>query len=58
MKYSHKFIADPEVPPPRTSPATPGGNVRVPATHRPTEDVTWSGADPTVTLDAARRAEP
>jgi uncharacterized damage-inducible protein DinB len=33
-------------------------SVRVPATYGPTADVTWSGADPTVTLDAARRAEP
>lgn len=29
---------------------------RVPPTYGPTADVTWSGADPTVTLDAARRA--
>ncbi len=28
---------------------------RVPATYGPTADVTWTGADPTVTLDAARR---
>ncbi|MBA3260067.1 MAG: DinB family protein [Gemmatimonadales bacterium] len=28
---------------------------RVPATYGPTADVTWAGADPTVTLDAARR---
>jgi uncharacterized damage-inducible protein DinB len=28
---------------------------RVPATYGPTADVTWSGADPTTTLDAARR---
>jgi uncharacterized damage-inducible protein DinB len=28
---------------------------RVPATYGPTADVTWEGADPTVTLDAARR---
>jgi uncharacterized damage-inducible protein DinB len=28
---------------------------RVPPTYGPTADVTWSGADPTVTLDAARR---
>jgi uncharacterized damage-inducible protein DinB len=28
----------------------------VPATYGPTADVTWSGADPTVTLDAARRS--
>jgi hypothetical protein len=27
----------------------------VPATYGPTADVTWSGADPTTTLDAARR---
>lgn len=33
-------------------------NTRVPATYGPTADVTWSGADPTVTLDAARRAKP
>jgi hypothetical protein len=31
---------------------------RVPATYGPTADVTWSGADPTTTLDAARRAQP
>ena len=31
---------------------------RVPATYGPTADVTWTGADPTVTLDAARRAQP
>jgi len=31
---------------------------RVPATYGPTADVTWSGADPTVTLDAARRPQP
>jgi uncharacterized damage-inducible protein DinB len=31
---------------------------RVPATYGPTADVTWTGADPTVTLDAARRAGP
>ena len=30
---------------------------RVPATYGPTADVTWSGADPTVTLDAARRTQ-
>jgi uncharacterized damage-inducible protein DinB len=30
----------------------------VPATYGPTADVTWTGADPTVTLDAARRAQP
>jgi uncharacterized damage-inducible protein DinB len=29
---------------------------RVPVTYGPTADVTWSGADPTTTLDAARRA--
>jgi uncharacterized damage-inducible protein DinB len=29
----------------------------VPATYGPTADVTWSGADPTTTLDAARRTE-
>jgi uncharacterized damage-inducible protein DinB len=28
----------------------------VPPTYGPTADVTWSGADPTTTLDAARRA--
>jgi len=28
---------------------------RVPATYGPTADVTWSGADPTTTLDAAQR---
>jgi uncharacterized damage-inducible protein DinB len=28
----------------------------VPATYGPTADDTWSGADPTVTLDAARRS--
>jgi uncharacterized damage-inducible protein DinB len=28
---------------------------RVPATYGPTADVSWTGADPTVTLDAARR---
>jgi uncharacterized damage-inducible protein DinB len=33
-------------------------NVRVPATYGPTADVTWTGADPTFTLDAARRAQP
>jgi uncharacterized damage-inducible protein DinB len=33
-----------------------GGHV--PATYGPTADVTWTGADPTVTLDAARRAQP
>jgi uncharacterized damage-inducible protein DinB len=31
---------------------------RVPPTYGPTADVTWSGADPTTTLDAARRAGP
>jgi uncharacterized damage-inducible protein DinB len=31
---------------------------RVPATYGPTADVTWTGADPTTTLDAARRAQP
>jgi hypothetical protein len=30
----------------------------VPATYGPTADVTWTGADPTVTLDAARRMQP
>lgn len=29
---------------------------RVPPTYGPTADVTWTGADPTITLDAARRA--
>jgi uncharacterized damage-inducible protein DinB len=29
---------------------------RVPATYGPTADVTWSGADPTTSLDAAGRA--
>ena len=33
-------------------------NLRVPATYGPTADVTWSGADPTTTLDAARRGQP
>jgi uncharacterized damage-inducible protein DinB len=33
-------------------------NLRVPATYGPTADVTWSGADPTTTLDAARRRQP
>ena len=28
---------------------------RVPATYGPTADVSWTGADPTTTLDAARR---
>lgn len=32
-------------------------NLRVPATYGPTADVTWSGADPTTTLDAARRVQ-
>jgi hypothetical protein len=31
---------------------------RVPATYGPTADVTCSGADPTTTLDAARRTRP
>ena len=31
---------------------------RVPATYGPSADVTWTGADPTTTLDAARRAQP
>jgi uncharacterized damage-inducible protein DinB len=30
----------------------------VPATYGPTADVTWTGADPTTTLDAARRGGP
>jgi uncharacterized damage-inducible protein DinB len=30
-------------------------NLRVPVTYGPTADVTWSEADPTTTLDAARR---
>lgn len=30
----------------------------VPPTYGPSADVTWSGADPTVTLDAARRGRP
>jgi uncharacterized damage-inducible protein DinB len=30
----------------------------VPPTYGPTADVTWSGADPTVTLDAARGRQP
>jgi uncharacterized damage-inducible protein DinB len=30
----------------------------VPATYGPTADVSWTGADPTITLDAARRAQP
>ncbi len=29
---------------------------KVPATYGPTADVTWSGADPTATVEAARRA--
>jgi uncharacterized damage-inducible protein DinB len=33
-------------------------NLRVPPTYGPSADVTWSGADPTTTLDAARRAGP
>ena len=32
--------------------------LHVPATYGPTADVTWSGADPTTTLDAARRRQP
>jgi uncharacterized damage-inducible protein DinB len=31
---------------------------QVPPTYGPTADVTWTGADPTTTLDAARRAQP
>lgn len=31
---------------------------RVPPTYGPTADVTWTGADPTTTLDAARRGQP
>jgi uncharacterized damage-inducible protein DinB len=31
---------------------------RVPPTYGPTADVSWTGADPTNTLDAARRARP
>jgi uncharacterized damage-inducible protein DinB len=31
-------------------------NARVPATYGPTADATWSGADPTTTLEAARRS--
>jgi len=31
---------------------------RVPATYGPTADVSWAGADPTTTLDAARRTGP
>jgi hypothetical protein len=30
----------------------------VPATYGPTADVTWEGAAPTVTLDAASRKRP
>jgi hypothetical protein len=30
----------------------------VPPTYGPTADVSWSGADPTTTLDAARRQAP
>ena len=41
MQYSPEFIAEHEVPP----------------THSPTADVTWSGADPTETLDAVQRAQ-
>jgi hypothetical protein len=29
----------------------------VPSTYGPTADVTWVGADPTTTLDAARRSQ-
>lgn len=32
-------------------------NARVPPTYGPTADVTWSGADPTETLDAVQRAQ-
>ena len=32
-------------------------NARVPPTYGPTADVTWSGADPTQTLDAVQRAQ-
>ena len=32
-------------------------NTRVPPTYGPTADVTWSGADPTQTLDAVQRAQ-
>ena len=32
-------------------------NARVPPTYGPTADVTWSGADPTQTLDAVHRAQ-
>jgi uncharacterized damage-inducible protein DinB len=32
-------------------------SARVPPTYGPTADVTWSGADPTQTLDAVRRAQ-
>jgi uncharacterized damage-inducible protein DinB len=31
---------------------------RVPPTYGPTADVSWTGADPTTTLDAVRRAAP
>ena len=31
-------------------------NAWVPATYGPTADVTWSGADPTTMLEAARRS--
>jgi uncharacterized damage-inducible protein DinB len=31
---------------------------RVPSTYGPSADETWAGADPTVTLDAARRGRP
>jgi uncharacterized damage-inducible protein DinB len=31
-------------------------DLRVPPTYGPTADVSWSGADPTTTVDAARRA--
>jgi uncharacterized damage-inducible protein DinB len=31
---------------------------RVPSTYGPSADETWAGADPTVTLDAARRGQP
>ena len=32
-------------------------NARVPPTYGPTADVTWTGADPTQTLDAVQRAQ-
>ncbi len=32
-------------------------NARVPPTYGPTADITWSGADPTETLDAVQRAQ-